>query len=197
MNAICPTPPFVDPRGQEGALPPPDPFDELTSAEVMPRAGEEASRPTIRIEAARSRFSQPTGRWAGVLVAIAVLLAGIILAASRWPQGRHRTRPQAPHVTITRRAAPARWRPAKGQAHTRAARRRAVRPGRARPALHRSIRRTPALAVSHLAPSESVPVTAAVSPPAPSASPPSAPSAPQPTPPPRRASPGPFSYLGS
>jgi hypothetical protein len=188
MNATCPTPPLVDPRGQEGALPPPDLFDELTSAGLMPSAGEEASRLTIRIEAAPSRFHQPTGRWASVLVAIAALLAGIIVAASRRPPGRHRTRPQAPHVTVTSRAAPARSRPAKGQAHTRAARRRAVRPGRARPALHRSIRHTPALAVSHPAPSESVPAAAAVSPPAPSA--------PQPTPPPRQASPGPFSYLG-
>jgi len=188
MNATCPTPPLVDPRRREGALPPPDLFDELTSAEVMPSAGEEGSRPTIRIEAARSRFSQPTGRWAGLLVAIAALLAGIIVAASRRPPGRHRTRPQAPHVTVTSRAAPARSRPAKGQAHTRAARRRAIRPRRARPALHRSIRHTPALAVSHPAPSESVPAAAAVSPPAPSA--------PQSTPPPRQGSPGPFSYLG-
>ena len=188
MNATCPTPPLVDPRRREGALPPPDLFDELTSAEVMPSAGEEGSRPTIRIEAARSRFSQPTGRWAGLLVAIAALLAGIIVAASRRPPGRHRTRPQAPHVTVTSRAAPARSRPAKGQAHTRAARRRAIRPRRARPALHRSIRHTPALAVSHPAPSESVPAPAAVSPPAPSA--------PRSTPPPRQASPSPFSYLG-
>jgi hypothetical protein len=188
MNATSSPPAFADPLAQEGALPPPDLFDELTSAGLMPSAGEEASRLTIRIEAARSRFSPPAGRWAGVLVAIAVLLAGIILAASRRPPGRHRARPQALHVTATSRAAAARSRPPTGQAHTRPARRRAIRPRRARPTLHRSIRHTPPVAVSHPAPSESVPETAAVSPPAPSA--------PQPTPAPRRASPGPFSYLG-
>jgi hypothetical protein len=188
MSATSWPPAFADPLAQEGALPPDDVFDELASAGLMPSAGEEASRATVRIEAARSRRNPPMGRWASVLVAIAALLAGIILAASRRTPGRHRARPQAPHVTVTSRAAPARSRPAKGQAHTRAARRRAIRPRRARPALHRSIRHTPALAVRQPAPSESVPTTAAVSPPAPSA--------PQSTPPPRRASPGPFSYLG-
>jgi hypothetical protein len=188
MSATSSPPAFADPLAQKGPLPPADLFDELISAELMPCASEEASRPTIRIEAARSRFSPPAGRWAGVLVAIAVPLAGIILAAARRPSGRHRARPQAPHVTVTRRAAAARSRPARGQAHTRAARRRALRPGRARPALHRSIRHTPALVVRVSAPRESVPQTAAVSP--------AAPSAPQATPPPRRASPRPFSYLG-
>lgn len=187
MSATSLPPAFADPLAGEGALPRAEVFDELTSADPLSSAGEEASRPTIRIEAARSRFSRPTRRLAGVLVAIAVLLAGIILAARR-PPGRHRARPQAPRVTVTSRAAPARSRPAMGQAHTRAARRRAVRPGRARPALHRSIRHTPAAAVSHAAPSESVPAPAAVSLPAASA--------PQPTPAPRPASPGPFSYLG-
>lgn len=189
MSATSWPPEFANPLAQEGALPPADVFDELTSAGLMPSAGEEASRLTIRIEAAPSRFHPPTGRWAGVLVAIAALLAGVILFASRRAPGRHRARPQAPHVTATSRAAAAGSRPAKGQAHTRAARRRAIRPRRARPALHRSIRHTPAFAVRHPAPSESVPAAAAVSPPAPSA--------PQSTPPPRRASPGPFGYLGS
>jgi hypothetical protein len=188
MSATSSPPAFADPRAQEGTLPPADLFDELTSAELMPSAGEEAPQLTVRIEAARSRFSSPTGRCAGVLVAVAVVLTGIILAASRRPPGRHRAHPQVPRVTARRRATAARSRAAKGQAHTRAARRRALRPRRARPALHRSIRHTPALAVSHPAPSESVPAAAAVSPPAPSA--------PQSTPPPRQASPGPFSYLG-
>ncbi len=196
MSTTASPPAFADPIAEEGAPPPPDPFDELTSAEVMPSTGEEATRPTIRIEAARSRLSRPTRRLAGVLVAMAVVLAGIVLAAARRPSGRDRARAQAPHVTVTRRAARAGSRPPTGRAHTRAARRLAVRPGRARPARHRSLRHTPALAVSHPAPSESVPATAAVSPPAASAPPQPAPSAPQPTPPPRRASPGPFSYLG-
>ncbi len=62
----------------------------------------------------------------------------------------------------------------------------------------RAKRRVRAVAPRSVAngPSKSVPVTAAVSPPAPTASPPLAPSAPQPMPVPRRASPGPFSYLG-
>jgi hypothetical protein len=186
MSATASPPAFADPLAQDGAPPPPDPFDELTSAEVMPSTGEEATRPTIRIEAARSRLGSPTGRWAGVLVAMAVVLVGIILAAARRPPGRHRARPQAPHVTVTGRAAPVRSRPPTGRAHTRATRRHAVGPGRARPAArHSAIRRTPVAVVGHPAASES----AAASPPAPSA--------PQPTPPPRQASPGPFSYLGS
>lgn len=196
MSATSSPPAFAGPIAEEGAPPPPDPFDELTSAEVIPSTGEEATRPTIRIEAARPRFSPSTRRCARALVAMAVLLAGIVLAASRRPPGRHRARPQAPHITVTGRAAPARSRPPIARAHTRAARRRAVRPGRARPAVHRSIRHTPTLAVSGPAPRESVPAAAAVSPPAPSAPPQPAPSAPQPRLPPRRASPGPFSYLG-
>lgn len=159
--------------------------DESTPTHDILSDAEQPTRLTVRIEPARSRFSPPTRRWASVLVAIAALLAGIILAASRRPLGRHRARP---HVTVTRRAAPARSRPSKGQDHTRAARRRAIRPRRAGPALHRSIRHTPVVAVSHFAPSESVPATGAESPPVPSA--------PQSTPAPRRASPGPFSYLG-
>jgi hypothetical protein len=175
---------FADSLAEEGVLPPLDLFDEVTSAEVMPSTGDGASRPTVGIEAARSRFSSTTRRCAGVLVAIAALLAGIILAAARRPPGRHRARPQAPHVTVTGRAALVRSRPPTGRAHTRATRRHAVGPGRVRPARHSAIRHTPVAGVGHPAASES----AAASPPAPSA--------PQPTPPPRQASPGPFSYLG-
>ncbi len=188
MSATSSPSAFADPPDQKGALPPADLFDELTSADLLPSAGEEVPRATIRIETARSRFSPPAGRRAGVLVAIAVVLAGIILAAARRPPGRHRARPQAPRVTVTRRAAAARSRPSKGRAHTRAARRRAISPRRALPDLHRSIRHTPAVAVSHPVPSESVPAPAAVSLPAASA--------PQSAPAPRPASPGPFSYLG-
>jgi hypothetical protein len=82
MNARCPTPPFVESLAQELALPPPDAFDELSSTDLVASAGEEATRLTVRIEVASSRW-RATLWWAGAAVAVAVALVGGRLVDSR------------------------------------------------------------------------------------------------------------------
>ncbi len=89
MDTPCPTPPLVGPRAQEDALPFPDPFDELTSADLISSTGEEATRPTVRIEAAPSPW-WATRWWAGVAVAIAAVVAGGRLVDSRRSVTRNR-----------------------------------------------------------------------------------------------------------
>jgi hypothetical protein len=89
MNAQSPTSEFVDPRGQEGALPPPDPFDALTSSDLTLSAGKEATRLVLRIDAVPVRWR--AGRWwAGAAIAVAVAVASGRLVDSRRSATVHR-----------------------------------------------------------------------------------------------------------
>ena len=167
-------------------------FDEPTAPLTPPSAGETATVLALPTRAVRP---QSTARRvlrgsAGVAAALIALVAAGRIARSRSPS-HHR-----PDTLTSQRhgARPVTSRAARGhRARHRA--RAIVRRWSAARAKHRASAVPPRSLAN--APSKSVPVTAAVSPPAPSASPPRAPSAPQPAPAPRRSAPGPFSYLGS
>jgi hypothetical protein len=168
-----------------------DLFDEPTAPLTPPSSDETVPVLTLPTGAARPQLTarRVLCGFAGMAAALIALVAAGRIARSRTPAH------QQPH-TLTRQrhgARPVTCRAARGH---RARRRARVIIG------HESVagaeRRVSAVAPRSVAklPRKSVPVRAAVSPPTPSALPPPAPSAPQPTPPPRRASPGPFSYLG-
>jgi hypothetical protein len=101
MNAPSPTPPLVDPLAQEDALARPDPFDELTPADVIPSTGEEATRPTIRIEAVPSPW-RAARRWAGAALAMAVMVGGGRLVDSRRLETNHRLKHPAKRMDTER-----------------------------------------------------------------------------------------------
>jgi hypothetical protein len=89
MNTPSPTSRFGDPRGQDVALPPPDPFDALTSSNLTPSANQEATRLVVRIDAVPARWR--AGRWwAGAAIAISVAVAGGRLVDSRRSATVHR-----------------------------------------------------------------------------------------------------------
>lgn len=89
MSAPSPTSQFGDPRGQEVALPPPDPFDGLTSSDLTPSADQETTRLVVRIDTVPARWR--AGRWwAGAAIAISVAVAGGRLVDSRRSATVHR-----------------------------------------------------------------------------------------------------------
>ena len=166
-------------------------FDEPTAPLTPARADETATVLTLPTGAARP---QVTARLLCGSAGVAAALIALVAAGRIVKSGRTTAHHQLHTLTLQRHGA--------HFVTSRAARGHRAR-HRARVIIRhksaaRAKRRVRAVAPRSVAngPSKSVPVTAAVSPPAPTASPPLAPSAPQPMPVPRRASPGPFSYLG-